>query len=261
MFFNFSEGFRVPSLSEVNSFNSDLNATLEPEQSESYEVGTRLRYKDLAQAKLSWFLIDVEDEIVFDSTQISPPANPFGRNVNAGKTRRYGIENRLEAQPIPEIYGYGSHTWMKAFISEAPLGGTPFNDRDLGQIPQNRFTTGVVLKPLHRLGEPYDGFQVRMDGVFTGEQRTESYESTSQALINAVSTFVKPYAVWNLAVLFNWKGQQIYFKINNLFDEDYFSRARPGSSTGGIYPAGNYLFVNPGAPREYLLGMTWEFGN
>ncbi len=261
LFGNYSQGFRVPAISEINSFNSDLNASLEPEKSDSYEVGTRLRYKDLAQYKTSIFLIDVADEIVFDSTAISPPANPFGRNVNAGKTRRYGIENRIEGTPIPEFFGYFSYTWMKAFITEAPNGGTPFNDRDLGLIPRSRFTMGTTITPLHRFGQPLDGFKIGLDGFFTGEQKTESYESTSQALINAVNIFIKPYSVWNFTTSFKWKDYEIYFKVNNIFGEKYYSRARASSSSGGIYPAGNYLFVTPGAPREFLVGATWEFGN
>ena len=259
LFSNYSQGFRVPALSEINSFNSDLNATLEPEKSNSYEVGTRLRYQDVTQFKTSWFLIDVEDEIVFDGT-VPTNANPFGRNINAGKTRRYGVENRIDITPAPEISGYGSYTFTKALIAEAPPGGTPFNDRELGQVPAHRFTAGIAIQPLKRFGDPYDGFKLMMDGVFTGWQRTEAYESTSQTLINAVGSKIKPYMVWNFMVLFEWKQQQIYFKINNLLGENYFSRARAASSSGGIYPSGNYLFVNPGAPREFVIGMNWKFG-
>ncbi len=260
LFSTYSQGFRVPALSDINSFNSDLNATLVPVKSNSYEVGTRLRYKNLAQLKSSWFLIDLIDDIVFDSTQITP-SNPFGRNVNAGKTRRYGIENRADITPIPEFSAYGSYTFLNAYVAEAPRGGSPFNDRALGLIPERRFTTGIACEPLKRFGEPYDGLKLMLDGVFTGSQRTESYESTSQTLISAVSTIMKPYAVWNFMALFRWKEQQIYFKINNIFNEDYFTRARASSSSGGIYPSGNYLFVDPGAPREYLIGLTWDIGN
>ena len=259
VFTNYSQGFRVPAISEINSFNSDLNATLEPEKSDSYEIGTRMRYQELAEVKTSLFLIEVKDEIVRDNTQRTA-ANPFGRNVNAGKTRRYGVENRLEIKPVEEFSGYGSHTFMKAYISEAPLSGTPFNDRELGQIPQHRFTAGFTVIPLKRLGGPYDGLKIKMDGEFVGQKHTEAFESTSEALISTVGSIIKPYTVWDLMILFEWKQQQIYFKINNLFGEKYFSRARASSSSGGIYPSGNYLFVNPGAPREYLVGMTWEFG-
>ncbi len=260
LFSNYSQGFRVPAISEINSFNSDLNATLEPEKSNSYEVGTRLRYREAAEAKTSWFLIDVENEIVFDGTQPTA-ANPFGRNINAGRTRRYGVENRIDVNPIPEISGYGSYTFTKAFIAEAPPSGTPFNDRELGQIPAHRFTVGLKVQPLKRFGQPYDRLRAGIDGVLTGWQRNEAYESTSQTLISAVGSKIKPYGVWNFVILFEWKGKQIYFKINNIFGENYFSRARAGTSFGGIYPSGNYLFVDPGAPREFVIGTTWEFGN
>ena len=50
------------------------------------------------------------------------------------------------------------------------------------------------------------------------------------------------------------------FKVNNLFDARYYSRAYNGTSSGtAIYPSGSYTWVNPGAPREYVIGTRWEF--
>jgi len=74
--------------------------------------------------------------------------------------------------------------------------------------------------------------------------------------------WIPEYTVWNFIVSYVWKEKEIYFKINNLFDERYYSRSysgkvyAPGTS---IYPAGNYTWVNPGAPREFVLGTKWEF--
>jgi len=73
---------------------------------------------------------------------------------------------------------------------------------------------------------------------------------------------IKSYTIWDFTVSYKLKGQKIYFKINNLFDNKYYSRSVNATSFGGgLAPAGIFNFVNPGAPREYVLGMTWEFGN
>jgi outer membrane receptor protein involved in Fe transport len=229
-------------------------------------VGTRLHYKDKALAKFSYFLIDEENEIVFDSNSITP-STPFGRNINIGRSRRTGTETSIKLHPIQELNFYASHTWTLAYVRETFSGGPfdspPVDGRGLGQIPENRFTLGANIQPLKRFGEPYEGLRVGMNGVFTGRQHPTSYESADPSTLDAVGGtgyFIKPYSVWNFILSYKWRGKEVYFKINNVFDEKYYSRAISATSFGtSIYPFGTYTFVNPGAPREYVVGAKWEF--
>lgn len=269
IFGNYSQGFRVPSISDINPYGSTTYTNLSPEKANSYEVGTRMRYNKKAEAKMSYFLIDTKDEIVFDNTS-KTAQNPYGSSANVGRTRRTGIETRLDIAPISEITAYGSYAWTQAYITKSvadPANSfSPFDGRSLGLVPKHRFTLGGTITPFKRFGKPYDGFDLSLNGVFTGDQKIQSYESTGnnssgQDLLNLVGGNIKRYFVWNFMTSFKWKGTKIYFKINNLFGEKYFSRAIATESFGtAILPAGNYLMVTPGAPREYLLGMTWEFG-
>lgn len=262
LFFNYSQGFRVPTINDIIPFNGTISTGLRPEESSSYEVGTRLRYKSLAASKTSFFVIDLKDEIAFDSNVISPGA-PFGQNVNIGKSRRYGIEQRIDLKPIKELKLYGSYTWLRAYVRETGSSGSPVDGRELGQIPENRFTIGAVASPLARLGENFDGFKVSLRGVFTGRQHPQSYQSTSQANLNAAGGaghFIKSYSVFDFMLLYERHGKMIYFKVNNIFDEKYYSRSVVASSfSTALYPSGTYNFVNPGAPREFVLGSKWEF--
>lgn len=262
LFLNYSQGFRVPTIDELVPFGGTAASDLIPEHSHSYGTGTRLRYKEISETKLSYFLIDLQDEIAFDSTAISTTA-PFGQNINIGKSRRYGIELREDFKPIQEVKLYGSYTWMRAYVRETVAGGV-VDGRDFGNVPQNRFTLGTMLTPLARLGEPYDGFRLGLNGVFTGQQHPDSYQSNSQATLNATGGaghYLKPYSVWDFIAAFHWKEKEIFFKINNLFDEKYYSRAVNATvfASSVIYPAGTFSFVNPGAPREFVIGSRWEF--
>ena len=259
IFGNYSQGFRVPTISDIAPFASGIANDLSPEQTDSYETGTRLWYKNLAQAKASFFLIDLKNEIVFDSTAVSAAA-PFGQNINIGRSRRDGIETRLDLTPFRELSAYGSYTWMKAWVRETAGSGVPFVGKDIGLIPRHRFTIGASVKPLARLGVPFNGLQIGLDGVYTGRQFVQSHESESQALINAAGETIDGYVVWDMSVVFEWRKKKIYFRINNLFDKGYYSRAVAATNFGSaITPPGTHLFVNPGAPREYVLGATWEF--
>ncbi len=256
VFGNFSQGFRVPTIDELTPYSGYTQSPLQPEKSNSYEVGTRFRYRNIAACKFSYFLIDVNNEIAWDQDN--------NENVNIGKSRRYGIEQRVDLMPFKEISLYGSYTWTQSYIREVDNNyNNTVDGRSLGLIPANRFTLGGNLYPLKRLGTPYDGLRIGMNGIFTGRQHPASYESTDQATLNATGGaghWIKAYSVWDFILSFNWRGKEIYFKVNNIFDEKYYSRAVNATSWGtSIYPAGTYTFVNPGAGREFLLGAKWEF--
>jgi outer membrane receptor protein involved in Fe transport len=253
VFGNYSQGFRIPTMDEVTPYAGAGQSNLMPEKSESYEVGTRLRYRDRAAVKFSYFLIDVSDEITWDNSR--------NQYYNIAATRRYGTEQRVDLKPVRELSLYGSYTVTEAYVHNDGSSGLA-KGRSLGQVPESRFTTGGSLRPLKRWGEPYDGLRFGLDGVFTGKQHPADYQSSSESVLNAMggsAYWIKPYSVWNFMASYVWRKQEVYFKINNLFDERYYSRAYSGTSWGtAIYPFGNYTWVNPGAPREFILGMRWE---
>ncbi|MFZ5801503.1 MAG: TonB-dependent receptor [Candidatus Omnitrophota bacterium] len=267
LFANYSQGFRVPDMSEIAPYSSTSSyPTLRPEKADSYEIGTQLRLNEKGMLKFSYFLIDVTDEILFDSTSVTP-ANPWGQNTNIGKSRRAGIEIGTETTPVRELKLYGTYTWTKAYVRETQGDnwGEPWVDgRSLGQIPAHRLTWGVYCWPLKRFGENLEGLRISMNGIWTGRQHPTSYESTTEAVLAATGSsghWIKSYAVWDLMLSYIWNGQEIYFKINNLFDQHYYSRAVNAEIFGtAAYPLGTYAFVNPGAPREFVGGLRWEIG-
>jgi outer membrane cobalamin receptor len=255
IFGNYSQGFRVPTMDETIPYAGTNQSNLLPEKSESYEVGTRVRYRDLAAVKFSYFLIDVNDEIAWD--------NARSQYYNIAQTRRYGTEQRIDLKPARELSLYGSYTLTEAYVHNDGSSGL-VKGRSLGQVPESRFTLGGTLTPLKRFGTPYDGLRLGLNGVFTGKQHPASYQNASEAVLNATGGaghWIKDYSVWNFMTSYVWRDQEIYFKINNLFAEKYYSRAYSGTSWGtSTYPAGTYTWVDPGAPREFVLGMRWEIG-
>jgi len=261
LFGNYSQGFRVPTISELAPFSGTVSSNLQPVHSDSYEIGTRLRMKDKAAFKFSYFLIDMEDEIAWDSSSVTA-ASPFGQNINISESRRTGTETRVDVKPLKELSFYGSHTLTEAWVRKSDNDGSLVNGRALGLVPENRFTVGGTARPFESFGEPYKGFRASMLGVFTGRQHPQSYESTAQATLDATGGAghrIKSYSVWDFILAYDWRGYEVYFKVNNIFDEKYYSRSVSATSWGtAIAPAGTYNFVNPGAPREYVWGMRWE---
>ncbi len=148
-------------------------------------------------------------------------------------------------------------------MREIDGGGSLVDGRSLGQIPENRYSLGTMVQPFLKFGEVPAGLHLGINGIFTGKQHPTSYESASESNLNAgrgAAHFIKSYTVWNFIMTYMWRGKEAYFKINNLFDERYYSRSVTAESFGtAIYPAGTYNFVVPGAPREFVLGFKWLF--
>jgi iron complex outermembrane receptor protein len=261
LFFNFSEGFRVPTVSDIAPFSGTVSSGLKPVKSDSYEIGTRVKVQEHSLLKASYFLIDLEDNILFDSTSITPTA-PFGQNINIGQTRRTGFELRIDNKPIEEVELYGSYTWTKAFNQNTNPSGSLPDGRDLGQVPQHRLTWGLSTHPFKRTFKYLDTLRFGIDGIYTGNQHPTAYESSSQTLLNATGGAghtIKSFTVWDMILSYQWKHFDFYFKVNNVFDNKYYSRAVSAQSFGtAVYGAGTYAFVTPGAPREYFGGVRWR---
>lgn len=263
LFWNYSQAFRVPQFFEITNFSGDPSADLVPETAETFEVGTRLKFRDRVQAKFSYFELIKHNEIVYDASAVSQ-TNQLGRNANAGRVRRNGVEFRLDWKVLEELSVFGTYTLTRAIVrkgagnEETPYAAFP--NRALGQVPKHRGTVGLKAEPLKRFGSPYDGLRIFLSGVFTGRQPVQSFESMTQSMIDAMGGFIKPYQVWDLKVSYEWKKKEIFLKINNLFDERYYSRAVVATGWGTTTtPAGDYLFVNPAPPREFVLGLKYEF--
>ena len=158
---------------------------------------------------------------------------------------------------------YFSYTWTQSYVREIDGVGALTDGRTIGLIPEHRMTWGVDVYPLARVGEPFDGLRAGFHGTFTGDQHPQSYESVSQTTLNATGGAghrIKAYTVWDFILSWHWRSQEIYFKVNNVFDEKYYSRAVSATSFGtAIQPSGTFTFVTPGAPREYLFGYRYEF--
>src|SRR5205814_4586103 len=94
------EGFRAPSVDDL-LFPGFGNTALQPERSESYEVGFDQRlWKNRVRFGGTYFHTKFRDLIVSTQVPFSAEA-PFGFLAeNVGRARTEGVETYLEVEPI-----------------------------------------------------------------------------------------------------------------------------------------------------------------
>jgi len=195
-------GYKTPTGQDFIFLDPSVDpSTLQPEESESWEVGLRQNLPDdSGSVAVTYFRADIENLIdsAFDFTTFTS----FPAEVDA---RTEGVEIELQLTPVEGFDTYATYTWLDATITDGfylgGFGGGP-GDR-LPRRPTHSVTTGGVLHG--------DGWRV-------GAEIRGAYSRFDAA----PSVFIDDYTV---ARLFGdvrvAQNATLYGRIENVFDSEY----------------------------------------
>lgn len=243
LYANFGKGFETPTFIEA-AFNSVAagvastpNLSLRPSESRNVELGAKAFVGDNTQVNLNLFRITTKDEIVTNQTIA-------GRSTftNANDTKRTGAELTADSNFSNGLSTFFSYSLLNAkFDSDfTPTGGA--------LIPSGNRIPGTYRSQIYgELAWKYQplGFNVALEG-----------RHNSKVYVNDRNTYTAPsYTIFNLRAGFeqnlaNWSFRE-YLRIENMFDKEYIGSVRVND--------GNELFFEPGADRNYLLGLSASY--
>jgi iron complex outermembrane receptor protein len=214
-YFSYARGFRLPNVDEAFGFFG-FNEQLEPERSDSYEIGAKLRREQI-HLDLTLYRLDVEDEILFHHEIDSIfGANP--RSVNIDKVRHQGVEVSTRIFPWKWLEIYGSYTYEDNEIRRDLFSLVPgelrlsLEGKRLPITPEHRGNFGVNLM------FPY-WIELGFNGNITGSRYM------ANDLLNEFSKLPK-FSVYDLKAAFRpvigkHVKFDVVFRVNNLFDNEY----------------------------------------
>lgn len=241
LYANYGKGFETPTFIEAAFNSTAINATpnlsLKPSESENFEIGAKTFLGPNTQANLTLFYITTKDEIVTNQTLA-------GRSTftNANDTKRTGAELSVDSN-----FNYGLSTFFSYSLLNAkfdsdftPTGGTLIQSGN--RIP------GTYRSQIYgELAWKYAplGFMTAFEGrhnskVYVNDRNTDT--APSYTIFNIRAGFEQ-----NLA---NWSFRE-YLRVENMFDKEYIGSVRIND--------GNSLFFEPGADRNYLLGLSANY--
>lgn len=240
-----ADAFLPPTPEELFAFPGFFsNPDLVPQDSRTYELGARAQ-GSRGTVETAVFWIDTQDEIVFDPTPILPDF-PGGRNVNAGSTRRRGVELSAQGRLARRVSGFSTLTYTDSEFTNGPNDGNT-----IPLVPEFRAAAGIEA------GLPA-GLSLRVDGLYVGDQVLDNDASNEQAELPSY-TVVNARLSWE-RTLSRSAGSRagrvgLFVEACNAFDEVYATR--------GIYAFdfttfADATFVTPAPGRRYLLGVTWR---
>jgi outer membrane receptor protein involved in Fe transport len=220
-----SNGFSLPN----SALKYDANIDLGPIQLWQYELGATYRPNASLELDVVGFILDSSNEIV---------ENPPGSLIflNAGSTRRTGVESKISYSPLPGLNLRGTFSYIETSITDNPEDNLEGNA--LTGIPQTIGTLDVSYVMASGLGARYRFRDV--GSYFVSPDNLASYEG---------------YTVSHLSFFYNFDGTsarsgRLFFEIQNLFNAAY------AESVFGSVDARSFA---PAPLRNYSLGISYNF--
>lgn len=226
---SYTESFKPNSTIAPLANKSVLDGSLEPEQSKSWELGTKLDIPGRITASAALFNIEKRNVLV------EVGDGPTAIYSVAGKVRSRGLELDASGQLTDKWSVIGSYAYTDAVVTEDP---------DLkGNRLQNVAKNTGSLSAVYDFGSILGGDQLRVGAGarYVGERAG-----------NAANDFDLPsYTVADAFATYDTKieGQKVKFQLNvkNLFDRTYYTSAV------------NTQFVSIGDARQVSVSSTLEF--
>lgn len=252
VYFNYSQGFRVPTYLELFPVVGQSNQFLKPVTSDNFEFGGKTRLWNWGEASLSLFQSDVRNEIYFNCTNCDVFSGGYdGLNRNINRTRRQGFETSFKGRYNEYFdgminYTFTEATFQSAFNVSATKTIMPGNTMPL--VPRNRFSvTGNV--------HPSEGFTLSLIGLYVGSQFYLNDENNTQPrlpsyfLLNGRLAYERPVPGGRLTA---------FLMLNNILNQKYFTSGTMASNTltgGGALEQ----FVMPAPTFAIYGGLSYRF--
>ena len=251
VYFNYSEGFRVPTFFELFALGPfGSNPNLNPVRSRNYEIGTKNQIGSRHEVQLALFQSDVRDEIFFTCILCDFSAGD-GQNRNIDKSRRRGIEFTGKGK-----YGRFFDATINYTYTEAQVL-TPL------RLSATRVVTPgdtFPLVPKHRLGVvgsfyPAQGWTLSLTGLYVSTQFFLNDETNAQPRLPG-------YFRMDARVAYERSVPggilRAFVMLNNILDQKYWTSGILASNvlTGG---GATERFVTPSPGIAIYGGVSYTF--
>ena len=251
LYFNYSQGFRVPTFFELFPVAGFSNSSLKPVTSDNFEVGGKTGLWNWGEASLALFAANVRNEIYFTCTICAGIAFD-GLNRNIDSTKRQGVEATIKGRYNEYFDGIINYTYTEAtFQSEFNISTTKtiMPGSTIPLVPKNRLSvTGNV--------HPMDGLTMSLIGLYVGSQNYLNDETNIHPqlpdyfLLNGRLAYERPVPGGSLTG---------FVLLTNILNQKYSTSgtiARNTLTGNGLDPV---QFVVPAPTFAIYGGLSYRF--
>lgn len=222
---NVSESYRPQRFDDLINPTSELAGSNDPSLSKAlnYELGYRSQVTEQFAFDISFFLIDFKGKI----EQIQVNITDIER-INSGDSRHQGIELSLqyvlEVAAGHNVTAFANGSWLEAEITRSVNSSLVGNT--VSFAPDYLLRSGLMYSG--------NGLNASLSLTMVGEQYWQDSNRSGGSGANVIDAKIPSYQVVDLSAEYELSERWALFAgINNLLDENYYSRVR----TDGIEPA------------------------
>ncbi|KKO50295.1 TonB-dependent receptor [Arsukibacterium sp. MJ3] len=237
LYANISESYRPQRFDDLVNPSSELAGSNGPKASRAinYELGYRSQLTANMLLDISLFRIDFNDKI----EQIQLTVADVER-VNSGDSRHQGIEFTIEYDVLTaaahSLTWFANGSLLDAEITQSVTSSLVGNDTAFS--PDHVLRTGLLFNN--------DSLSMTLSATLVGAQYWQDSNVARGSGIAEIAAKIPSYQVLDLSAEYQLSPQwALYAGINNLLNENYYSRVR----SDGIEPA---------AERSGYIGVRFQ---
>ena len=238
VFANVEQSFRFLATDEWYSSFAGLNTTLKQQTGTQYEIGIKHNLKDIVTVHITPYVTKLRNEIFVDPTA----GGGFGDNSNYDRTLRRGVEigqttNLLKLLPVvPHVNKIDVSTSYN--YQDPEFDGGAFDGHTIPMVAKHQ-ANGVVTVGM------FERYNASLIGTYVGSRYAinDTFNTTSQ---------LKPYFTLDGKLSYNYDPLEIFFAVNNIFEQKYYSTAVKSTNS-------NNKDYFPAPERSFVVGMSVKF--
>ena len=229
LFAGVHKGFAPPRIKDAIT-SSGVPYNLDAELSTNYELGTRLHIGEFAQAEMTGFILDFQNQIIPVSNS-SGNLNATGV-INGGQTLHKGIEASFKIDLGAVSGSRNSFTIESNFTLQSSrynndrfisVNGKPVN------VNNNQLPYSAKLMLWNALGmDLQNGFGFRVSGNYIGSQFTDELNTVAASANGRIGKMNSRFVVDGNAFYRIPKTKAVFnVAVKNLTDQRYITTRRP----------------------------------
>ncbi|MBL7069428.1 MAG: TonB-dependent receptor [Candidatus Omnitrophica bacterium] len=229
---SYAKAYRAPTLNDINwpqDAYAEGNPNLNPEKTESWEIGVEKLFKDLLLLRATYFRQKVMDAIVWapTGTRVALPWFSYARWTpsNLNKLSTKGVELEARVNVLKELLLKLDYTYLDP-VEVSTAQSNPINDRILTEyrrpaayIPRHKFYGALEWQ------KPFGIEGLKLDTFLTFVSHRRNYYAEYAAnfidYIDYPKKVLAHYFLWDFKASYEHKGVEFFFAIDNILNRGY----------------------------------------
>tara|TARA_R110002167_G_scaffold106905_1_gene273840 strand:- start:7964 stop:10393 length:2430 start_codon:yes stop_codon:yes gene_type:complete len=240
---NISQNYRSVTFSDISTANPafEISPNITDENGFTIDAGIRGNYDNFFSYDANFFGLFYNDRI-----NIYTRADGKAERANIGDARILGIESLIDFN-LKKLFTNNAEYVLNYFINSSFIISEYTKSQINGVVGNEvEFIPNINLKTGTRFG--YKNFLSSLQYSYLSSQFSDATNAIGGSL-SGVTGEIPAYGILDFSASYKYKFAKIETGINNLLNENYFTRRATGYPGPGIIPS---------APRNYYITLEFK---